>query len=95
VPIHVGGHSAAAVVAPAGWATVHPLGLAATCSTSVSVRCAKPRLAAGRDPDAIEITLGGLLDQPMTNGWRPLKRRAPARLVLSIAVKTSTRRARS
>lgn len=62
VPIHVGGHSAAAARrAGAKGDGYHPLGLA---GDALAERLDQMRAAAreaGRDPDAIEVTLGGLL----------------------------------
>ena len=64
VPIHVGGHSAAAARRAGRYgAGFQPLGLA---GEALAERVAQMRAAAeeaGRDPDAIELSLGGLLDQ--------------------------------
>lgn len=62
IPIHVGGHSAAAARrAGARGDGYHPLGLE---GEALAARLGEMRAAAvdaGRDPDAIEVTLGGLL----------------------------------
>lgn len=62
IPIHVGGHSAAAARrAGARGDGYHPLGLK---GEALAARLGEMRAAAvdaGRDPDAIEVTLGGLL----------------------------------
>jgi probable F420-dependent oxidoreductase len=63
VPIHIGGHTAAAARRAGRLADgFQPLGLA---GDELSARVADVRAAAeaaGRDPDAIELSLGGVLD---------------------------------
>jgi probable F420-dependent oxidoreductase len=88
VPIHVGGHSpAAARRAGRVGDGFHPLGLA---GEELDARIADMReaaLAVGRDPDAIEITLGGLLDQLDDERLATAEKAGAVRLVLSNRVK--------
>jgi alkanesulfonate monooxygenase SsuD/methylene tetrahydromethanopterin reductase-like flavin-dependent oxidoreductase (luciferase family) len=63
IPIHVGGHSRAAARRAGRYGLgFQPLGLE---GEELATRVAEMReaaVAAGRDPDAIELSLGGLLD---------------------------------
>jgi probable F420-dependent oxidoreductase len=88
VPIHVGGHSvAAARRAGRVGDGFHPLGLAGDV---LAERIAQMRAAAqdaGRDPDAIELTLGGLLDQLDDDRLATAEKAGAVRLVLSTRLK--------
>ena len=87
VPIHIGGHSAAAARRAGRLGDgFHPLGLA---GDALSERIAQMRDAAqeaGRDPDAIELTLGGLLDQLDDDRLATAEKAGAVRLVLSTRV---------
>ena len=84
VPIHIGGHSEAAARRAGRLGDgFHPLGLA---GGALSERIAQMRDAAqeaGRDPDAIEITLGGLLDQLDDDRLASAEKAGAVRLVMS------------
>lgn len=63
VPIHVGGHSAAAARRAGRFgAGFQPLGLTGDALAGRVAEMRTAAVAAGRDPDAIELSLGGLLD---------------------------------
>jgi probable F420-dependent oxidoreductase len=63
VPIHVGGHSPAAARRAGRLGDgYHPLGLDADTLRDRLAQMRTAALAAGRDPDALELSLGGLLD---------------------------------
>ena len=60
VPVHIGGHSAAAARRAGRLGDgFHPLGLAGDALASRVALMRRTATAAGRDPDAIELTLGG------------------------------------
>ena len=84
VPIHVGGHSrAAARRAGRVGDGFHPLGLA---GEELEARLDDMHAAArdaGRDPDSIELTLGGLLDQLDEEKLAVAEKVGAVRLVLS------------
>ena len=62
VPIHVGGHSSAAARRAGRFgAGFQPLGLAGEALTARVDEARAAAVAAGRDPDAIELSLGGVL----------------------------------
>jgi alkanesulfonate monooxygenase SsuD/methylene tetrahydromethanopterin reductase-like flavin-dependent oxidoreductase (luciferase family) len=62
VPIHVGGHSAAAARRAGRLGDgYHPLGLDEELLGDRVAQMRTAALAAGRDPDRLELTLGGLL----------------------------------
>src|SRR5437868_15538888 len=64
IPIHVGGHSAAAARRAGRLGDgFHPLGLAGDELAERVGQMRDAAIAAGRAPDALELTLGGLLDQ--------------------------------
>jgi probable F420-dependent oxidoreductase len=88
VPIHVGGHSpAAARRAGRLGSGFHPLGLDGDLLAERIDQMREAALAAGRDPDAIEITLGGLLDQLDEERLAVAEKAGAVRLVLSNRVK--------
>ncbi len=63
VPIHVGGHSAAAARRAGRFGDgFQPLGLSGDALAGRVAEMRAAAVAAGRDPDAIELSLGGLLD---------------------------------
>jgi alkanesulfonate monooxygenase SsuD/methylene tetrahydromethanopterin reductase-like flavin-dependent oxidoreductase (luciferase family) len=68
VPIHVGGHSPSAARRAGRYGDgYHPLGLDGDLLVERLAQMRTAARAAGRDPDAIELTLGGLLadvDEP-------------------------------
>jgi probable F420-dependent oxidoreductase len=88
IPIHVGGHSAAAARRAGRLGDgFHPLGLA---GDALAERVGQMRSAAvdvGRDPDALELTLGGLLDQLDDERLETAEKAGAVRLVLSNRVK--------
>jgi alkanesulfonate monooxygenase SsuD/methylene tetrahydromethanopterin reductase-like flavin-dependent oxidoreductase (luciferase family) len=61
IPIHIGGHSAASIRRAArrgdGW---HPLGIRGEELKAALAQLRRETSAAGRDPDAIELTLTGV-----------------------------------
>jgi probable F420-dependent oxidoreductase len=84
VPIHVGGHSAAAARRAGRLGDgFHPLGLAGDALTERVGQMRAAALDAGRDPDAIELTLGGLLDQLDDDRLATAEKAGAVRLVLS------------
>src|SRR4051794_12959510 len=88
VPIHIGGHSAAAARRAGRLGDgFHPLGLA---GDALAERIEQMRVAAveaGRDPDRIELTLGGLLDQLDDERLATAEKAGAVRLVLSTRTK--------
>ena len=63
IPIHVGGHSRAAARRAGRYGVgFQPLGLAGDELATRIGEMREAALEAGRDPDAIELSLGGLLD---------------------------------
>lgn len=88
IPIHVGGHSAAAARRAGRIGSgFHPLGLAGELLEERIGQMREAALAAGRDPDAIEVTLGGLLDQLDDERLAVAEKAGAVRLVLSNRVK--------
>jgi probable F420-dependent oxidoreductase len=88
VPIHVGGHSAAAARRAGRLADgFHPLGLAGELLDERIGQMREAALAVGRDPDAIELTLGGLLDQLDDERLATAEKSGAVRLVLSNRLK--------
>lgn len=88
VPLHVGGHSAAAARRAGRLGDgFHPLGLAGELLEERIGQMREAALAASRDPDAIEITLGGLLDQLDDERLAAAEKAGAVRLVLSNRVK--------
>ena len=88
VPIHIGGHSAAAARRAGRLGDgFHPLGLTGALLDERIGQLRDAALAAGRDPDAIEITLGGLLDQLDDERLAVAEKAGAVRLVLSNRVK--------
>ena len=84
VPIHIGGHSAAAARRAGRLGNgFHPLGLAGELLDERIGQMREAALAAGRDPDALEITLGGLLDQLDDERLATAENAGAVRLVLS------------
>ena len=84
IPIHVGGHSAAAARRAGRLGDgFHPLGLA---GDELAERIGEMRdaaVAAARDPDALEITLGGLLDQLDDERLAAAEKAGAVRMVMS------------
>jgi probable F420-dependent oxidoreductase len=84
VPIHIGGHSAASIRRAArlgdGW---QPLGLAGDELAAALGRLRAETAQAGRDPDAIEITLGDLLTASTPERLAALAAAGADRVVLS------------
>lgn len=84
IPIHVGGHSKAAARRAGRYGTgFQPLGLE---GDELATRVAEMRAAAvdaGRDPDAIELSLGGLLDLCDDDALAAAEAAGAHRLVLS------------
>ena len=88
VPIHVGGHSAAAARRAGRLGDgFHPLGLAGDALTERLDQMREAAVGAGRDPDAIELTLGGLLDQLDDERLAAAEKVGAVRLVVSTRVK--------
>ena len=83
IPIHVGGHSAAARRAGRLGDGFHPLGLAGDALAERIGQMREAALAAGRDPDALELTLGGLLDQLDDERLAAAEKAGAVRMVLS------------
>jgi len=87
VPIHIGGHSAAAARRAGRLGDgFHPLGLAGDALTERVTQMRAAAEEAGRDPDAIELTLGGLLDQLDDDRLAVMDKAGAVRLVLSTRV---------
>jgi probable F420-dependent oxidoreductase len=64
VPIHIGGHSAAAARRAGRMADgFHPLGLAGDLLDERLAQLREAAETAGRDPSSVELSLGGVLDQ--------------------------------
>jgi probable F420-dependent oxidoreductase len=84
VPIHVGGHSPASIRRAArlgdGW---QPLGLAGDELADARARLRRETAATGRDPDAIEVTLGDLLTGATPERMAALAAAGAHRVVLS------------
>ena len=88
VPIHIGGHSVAAARRAGRLGDgFHPLGLAGELLDERVGQMRAAALDAGRDPDALEITLGGLLDQLDDERLATAEEAGAGRLVLSNRVK--------
>jgi probable F420-dependent oxidoreductase len=84
VPIHVGGHSAAAARRAGRLGDgFHPLGLAGELLDERLEQMHEAARAAGRDPSRIELTLGGLLDQLDDEKLATAEKAGAVRLVLS------------
>jgi probable F420-dependent oxidoreductase len=84
VPIHIGGHSAAAARRAGRLGDgFHPLGLAGALLDERIAQMREAARAAGRDPDAIELTLGGLLDQLDEEKLAVVEKAGAVQLVLS------------
>jgi probable F420-dependent oxidoreductase len=87
VPIHIGGHSAAAARRAGRLGDgFHPLGLAGDALNERLDQMRAAADAAGRDPDSIELTLGGLLDQLDDDRLATAQKMGAVRLVLSTRV---------
>jgi probable F420-dependent oxidoreductase len=87
VPIHIGGHSAAAARRAGRLGDgFHPLGLAGDALTERVTQMRDAAEHAGRDPDSIELTLGGLLDRLDDDGLAALQEAGAVRLVMSTRV---------
>jgi probable F420-dependent oxidoreductase len=84
VPIHIGGHSPASIRRAArrgdGW---QPLGLAGDELASALSRLREETAEVGRDPDAIEITLGDLATKATPERMAALAASGADRVVLS------------
>jgi probable F420-dependent oxidoreductase len=88
VPIHIGGHSAAAARRAGRLGDgFHPLGLTGDALAERIAQMREAAIAAGRDPDAIELTLGGLLDQLDDERLATAEKAGAVRLVLSTRLK--------
>jgi len=84
IPIHIGGHStAAARRAGRRGDGFHPLGLDDALLTTRLDELRRAAADAGRDGDAIELTLGGLLDQLDDERLAYAEKHGASRLVLS------------
>lgn len=84
VPIHIGGHSnAAARRAGRLGAGFQPLGLDGDVLRARVAVMRDAAQAAGRDPDRIEISLGGLLDSLDADGVRRAEDQGAHRLIIS------------
>jgi probable F420-dependent oxidoreductase len=84
IPIHVGGHSRAAARRAGRLGDgFHPLGIADTDLPARLDDVRRAALEAGRDPDAIELSLGGLLDQLDDDRLATAEKLSVDRLVLS------------
>ena len=87
VPIHIGGHSAAAARRAGRLGDgFHPLGLAGHALTERVAQMREAAEDAGRDPDSIELTLGGLLDRLDDDGLAVMQDAGAVRLVMSTRV---------
>jgi probable F420-dependent oxidoreductase len=84
IPIHIGGHSeAAATRAGRVGNGFHPLGLDGDLLENRLDQMRAAAAEAGRDADAIELTLGGLLDQLDDERLATVEKHGAVRLVLS------------
>lgn len=84
VPIHIGGHSAAAARRAGRVGDgFHPLGLAGDALAERVGQMREAALEAGRDPDALELTLGGLVHQLDDEQLAAAEKAGAVRLVLS------------
>lgn len=84
IPIHVGGHSpAAARRAGRVGNGFQPLGLDGEALTERLELMRATAVAAGRDPEAIELSLGGLLDHTDADAIARAKDQGADRLVIS------------
>jgi len=84
IPIHVGGHSAAAARRAGRLGDgFHPLGLAGDELAERIGEMREAAVAAERDPDALEITLGGLLDQLDDERLAAAEKAGAVRMVMS------------
>ncbi|MEY2460683.1 MAG: hypothetical protein QOG30_2513 [Acidimicrobiaceae bacterium] len=84
IPIHVGGHSAAAARRAGRVGDgFHPLGLAGDALAERVAQMREAALAAGRDPDALELTLGGLVQQLDEEAIAVAEKAGAVRMVLS------------
>jgi probable F420-dependent oxidoreductase len=84
IPIHVGGHSAAAARRAGRLGDgFHPLGLAGDELAERIGQMREAALAAGRDPDVLELTLGSLLDQVDDERLGAAEKAGAVRMVLS------------
>jgi probable F420-dependent oxidoreductase len=84
IPIHVGGHSAAAARRAGRVGDgFHPLGLAGEALAERVGQMREAALAAGRDPDALELTLGGLVQQVDEEAIAVAEKAGAVRMVLS------------
>ena len=87
VPIHIGGHSEAAARRAGRLGDgFHPLGLAGDALTERVTQMREAAEQAGRDPDSIELTLGGLLDQLDDDRLAVMEKAGAVRLVMSTRV---------
>jgi alkanesulfonate monooxygenase SsuD/methylene tetrahydromethanopterin reductase-like flavin-dependent oxidoreductase (luciferase family) len=84
IPIHVGGHSAAAARRAGRVGDgFHPLGLSGNELAERVGQMREAALEANRDPDAIELTLGSLLDQLDDERLAAAEKAGAVRMVLS------------
>jgi probable F420-dependent oxidoreductase len=84
IPIHIGGHSRAAAERAGRLADgFHPLGLDGDRLTERLDQMRGAAQQARRDPDAIELSLGGLLDQLGDDRLTAVEKHGAARLILS------------
>jgi alkanesulfonate monooxygenase SsuD/methylene tetrahydromethanopterin reductase-like flavin-dependent oxidoreductase (luciferase family) len=84
IPIHVGGHSrAAAKRAGTRGDGFFPLGLDGDLLATRLAELRTAARAAGRDPDDIELSLGGLLAQTNDDTIAAAEKAGASRLVLS------------
>jgi probable F420-dependent oxidoreductase len=84
IPIHVGGHSAAAARRAGRVGDgFHPLGLAGDALAERVGQMREAAVTAGRDPDALELTLGSLLDQLDDERLAAAEKAGAVRMVLS------------
>jgi probable F420-dependent oxidoreductase len=84
IPIHVGGHSKAAARRAGRYAEgFQPLGLDGEALTQRLALMRGTAIHAGRDPDAIELSLGGLLDLLDADAVKRAEDQGADRLVVS------------
>ncbi|HEX4821615.1 MAG TPA: LLM class F420-dependent oxidoreductase [Acidimicrobiales bacterium] len=87
VKIHIGGHSAAAARRAGRLGDgFHPLGLAGDALTERVAQMREAAEQAGREPDSIELTLGGLLDRLDDDGLAVMQKAGAVRLVMSTRI---------